>query len=154
MKRIVLISALCLIFQTVFAQKEISKLMPSPEISFQTYTVSLISTSDDIGLTDKFVKMDCIYSKTYTGDQIGKSESVDIARNSGGKHGEGRLPTAYSESLSKPIILKPTTVIDRNSKGKHGEGLFPYAYSKNLSKSSTDVIEDDIARNCGGRNSN
>jgi len=128
--------------------------MPSPEISFQTYTVSLIYTSEDIGLADKFVKTDCICLKTNNSQQILNSEAVDISRSSEGKHGEGRLPTAYSESLIKAISLKPATLIDLNSGGKQGEGIFPDAYSKELSKSRTNVIVDDIARNCGGRNSN
>jgi hypothetical protein len=150
MKRIVLISALCLIFQTAFAQKQDIKLTNSPEISFQT---SLNSSINDLELAFKFVKTDRICLKPNIGKQILISQAVDIARNSGGKHGEGRLPIAYSESLSKPIILKATTGIDRNSNGKQGDGIFPSAYSKGLSKSRTDVIIDDIARNCGGRNS-
>jgi len=154
MKRIVLFSALFLIFQTAFAQKEDSKSMPSPEISIQTNTTSHNSSINDLGLVYKFVKTDRNGLKTPIDKQICKSETVDIARNSGGKHGEGRLPSAYSESLSKLTILKPATVIGRNSDGKHGEGIFPDAYSKNLSKSRTNVIVDDIARNCGGRNSN
>lgn len=148
MKRIVLISALFLIFQTVFAQKQDTTLLTSPEVSFQT---SLNSSINDLAF--KFVKTDGICLKPNIGKQILISQAVDIARNSGGKHGEGRLPNAYSESLSKSIILKATTGIDRNSKGKQGDGIFPDAYSKGLSKSRTDVIIDDIARNCGGRNS-
>lgn len=153
MKRILLISALYLIFQTAFAQKQDTKLTPSPEISFLTYTTSLNSSISDQGLASMFEKTDRICLKTNIGKQICKSEAVDIARNSGGKHSEGRLPTAYSESLSKPIFLESTTIIDRNSDGKQGDGIFPGAYSKNLSKSRTGVIVDDIARNCGGRNS-
>jgi len=136
MKRIVLISALFLIFQTAFAQEE-KKPILSSEISIQTNTASLNS-----------------FNELESCKQICKSESADIARNSGGKHGEGRLPTAYSESLNRLTISKPAKFIDRNSNGKHGEGLFPGEYSKGLSKDRTNVITDDIARNCGGRNSN
>ena len=151
MKRIVFISALCLIFQTAFAQKQDTKFTTSPEVSLQT---SLNSSINDMELAFKFVKTDRVCLKTHIGKQIFISQAVDIARNSGGKHGEGRLPNAYSESLSKPILIEPTTDIDRNINGKQGEGLFPDVYSKNLIKSCTDVIVDDIARNSGGRNSN
>ncbi|WP_372644870.1 hypothetical protein [Ancylomarina sp.] len=151
MKRIVFIFALCLIFQIAFAQKQDSKFTTSPEVSFQT---SLNTSINELELAFKFVKTDGICLKTHIGKQIFISQAVDIARNSGGKHGEGRLPNAYSESLSKPILPEPTAGIDRNSNGKQGEGIFPGAYSKNLSKSCTDVIVDDIARNSGGRNSN
>ncbi|MGZ2371659.1 hypothetical protein ACXR6G_17905 [Ancylomarina sp. YFZ004] len=150
MKIIVLISALCLIFQTSFAQKQNSESTLPPEISSQT---SLNSSINDLELAFKFVKTDRICLKSNIGKQILISQAVDIARNSGGKHAEGRLPTAYSESLSKPIYLELTTDIGRNSNGKQGDGIFPGSYSKNLSKSPTNVIVDDIARNCGGRNS-
>ena len=154
MKRILLISALYLIFQTAFAQKQDTKLTPSPEINFQTYTASLVSSIDDLGLVDKFVNANRLCLKTNNSQHVLSSEALDIARNRGGKQGEGRLPTAYSESLSKTRILKPTIGIDRNSDGKQGDGIFPGVYSMDLSKSCTGVIVDDIARNCGGRNSN
>jgi len=80
------------------------------------------------------------------------STAVVIARNSGGKHGEGRLPTAYSESLSDIRSISPAIGIDMNSGGKQGEGRLTTAYSKSLSKRSTSVAITDIARNSGGRN--
>jgi len=137
MKRIILISALYLIFQTAFAQKQEKKPLLSSEISFQINSASL-NSSNDIEACKQFCK----------------SVHVDIARNSGGKQSEGRLPTAYSESLCKIRITRSTKVSVRNNDGKHGEGLFPGEYSKNLNKNRTNVIADDIARNCGGRNSN
>ncbi len=154
MKIVVLISAFFLIFQATFAQKEGAKSASFPELSMQTNVTFLSSLANELGPAFMLVKTDSICLKAQIGKQICKPEAIDIARNSGGKHGEGRLSTAYSASLSKPLILKPATVINRNSNGKHGDWIFPLAYSKDLSKSRTNLIVDDIARNCGGRNSN
>ncbi|MCZ4695760.1 hypothetical protein DWB61_13615 [Ancylomarina euxinus] len=151
MKRMVFISALCLIFQTAFAQKQDTKLTPFFEMNFQT---SLKSSNNDLAFAFKFVKTDCMCLNTNIGKQICKPETVNIARNSSGKHGEGRFPDAYSESLCKPIVIKEFIGSDRNSTGKQGDGIFPGAYSKNLRKSLPNVLIDDVARNSGGRNSN
>lgn len=80
------------------------------------------------------------------------SAAVDIARNSGGKHGEGRLPTAYSESLSNIRSISPVIDITRNSGGKHCEGRLSTIHTQSLSERSTSTSINDIARNSGGRN--
>ncbi|RXQ91006.1 hypothetical protein EO244_12950 [Ancylomarina salipaludis] len=85
--------------------------------------------------------------------QVLSSDSFDIARNSGGKHGEGRLPTAYSKGLDKIQYVFPLGIIDRNSDGKQSEGRPATTYSMSLKKGTEVRAEDDIARNSGGRNS-
>jgi len=154
MKIIVLIFVLFLVFQTSFAQKEESKLNAFPEISVLTYTISDNSFIDELGQVCKSQNMDRVVMDTLVGSQICKSESINIARNSGGKNSEGRFPTAYSEGLIKPISIKTVRLKDPNYKGKHGESLFPGEYSKNLNKNRTKVLVDDIARNSNGQNSN
>jgi len=79
------------------------------------------------------------------------SKVTDIARNSGGRHGEGRLPTDYTSILSKDTTSSPVTDIARNSSGRHGEGRLPTDYTSILSKETTSSRVTDIARNSGGR---
>jgi len=86
-------------------------------------------------------------------NQISSSDSFDIARNSGGKHGEGRLPTAYSKSLDKSQCICPFALITRNNDGKQSEGRLATDFSLRLKKGPEVRAIDDIARNSGGRNS-
>jgi len=91
--------------------------------------------------------------QTMADKQVLSSDSFDIARNSGGKHGEGRLPTAYSKGLDKTEYVFPLGIIGSNSEGKQSEGRLATAYSMSLKKGTEVRAEDDIARNSGGRNS-